>query len=82
MPGYRDGEPEGMGAFEQSRIFPQAFTADKGGTMTAERIAADLALPVNDVLTLTFSTRLRLVQGEGIAEKYGVSGRPDLSEVR
>ncbi len=80
--GYRDGEPEGMGAFEQSRLFPQVFTADKGGAVTAERIATDLAVPVDDVLTLTFSTRLRLVQGEGKAEKHGESGRPALRVVR
>lgn len=39
------------------------FAADKGGAVTAERIAADLAVPVDDVLTLMFSTRLHLVQG-------------------
>ncbi|WP_237209367.1 hypothetical protein [Rothia nasimurium] len=54
-----------MGAFEQSRLFPQVFAADKGGAVTAERIAADFAVPVDDVLTLMFSTRLRLVQGDG-----------------
>lgn len=64
----RDSEPEGMGAFEQSRLFPQVFTADKGGAVTAERIAADFAVPVDDVLTLMFSTRLRLVQGDGKVE--------------
>lgn len=71
-----------MGAFEQSRLFPQVFAADKGGAVTAERIAVDLAVPVDDVLTLTFSTRLRLVQGEGKPEKHSESGRPALRVVR
>lgn len=80
--GYRDGEPEGMGSFEQSRLFPQVFAADKSGPVNVERIAADLAVPVDDVMTLTFSTRLRVLQGEGEVPAVAVSGRPALRIVR
>lgn len=80
--GYRDGEPEGMGAFEQSRIFPQVFAADKGGPVSVERIAADLAVPVDDVLTLTFGNRLRVLQGGSQSTALAVRGRPALRVVR
>lgn len=63
--GYRDGEPEGMGVFESSRLFPQVFAADKGGPVSVERIASDLAVPFDDVLTLTFGSRLRVLDGLG-----------------
>lgn len=63
--GYRTGEPDGMGSHEQSRLFPQVFGADKAGPVTVARIARELAVPEEDVLTLTFGTRFRVLQGIG-----------------
>lgn len=57
--GFRSGEPDGMPNYEMSRIFPQVF---KNPSVSAAKIAGDLALPLADVHALTFGAELRPAQ--------------------
>ncbi|WP_297003942.1 ImmA/IrrE family metallo-endopeptidase [uncultured Corynebacterium sp.] len=60
--GFRTGEPGGMAHHERSRIFTHIFGPDAADKRTtADRIAEDLSLPVNDVHALTFSTQVHAV---------------------
>lgn len=54
--GFRRGEPGGMPTHERSRVFPQILGPQ--GTVTAQEIAADLHVPVQEVRALTFGVEL------------------------
>ncbi len=71
--GFRTGEPGGMAHHERSRIFTHIFGTGAGAKRTtADRIAADLSLPVEDVHALTFRTQVHAVNAE--PTKTGSSG--------
>jgi hypothetical protein len=68
--GFRSSEPGGMPNYEMSRIIPQVFSSP---SVSAAKIADDLALPVGDVHALTFGVELRSAQGTEVTSDSDVS---------
>lgn len=54
--GYRKAEPDGMAAYERSRVFDFIFSSERSTQYTPRGIAQELALPDEEVHALTLNS--------------------------
>ncbi|MCQ9331944.1 ImmA/IrrE family metallo-endopeptidase [Corynebacterium phoceense] len=59
--GFKTGEPNGMTAYERSRIMDHVFSTCREPSMTRTAAAAELSLPTDVIDHGTFKTQLRAV---------------------